>query len=108
MGFKERAVGILQAMVELNIFSPKHLQRTPDFEAKFEAFKNYWDGGLKTGETSLLGWGSEAKVEVSELTDSFIGKYDQKLSIVESEDLISQFLQFQQLDRWRPANQLFD
>ena len=50
MGFRERSIGILQALCEMNIFAPKHLQRTYVFEGKVKEFQEYWDLNLRTGE----------------------------------------------------------
>ncbi|CAD8110888.1 unnamed protein product [Paramecium sonneborni] len=103
MGFKERSIGILQALCEMNLFAPKHLQRTYDLNEKVKEFKNYWDLNLRTGEQSEYGW-----IETPQLKEDFIGYFDQNMKFSEQNDQIQQFLSFQQLSRWRPANQLFD
>ncbi|CAD8072123.1 unnamed protein product [Paramecium primaurelia] len=103
MGFKERSVGILQALCEMNLFAPKHLQRTYDLEEKVKEFRNYWDLNVRTGEQNDYGWR-----DTPELKEDFIGYFDSSLQIQEQEDQIQQFLSFQQLKRWRPANQRFD
>ena len=55
MGYIERSIGIFQALIEFNMFSPKNLP----FAEKLLKFQDFWEGKtcIKTGEVdSFNGW----------------------------------------------------
>ncbi|KAL4494982.1 hypothetical protein ABPG72_015682 [Tetrahymena utriculariae] len=119
MGFKERSFGILQALIELNVFCPVHIRRCQDHQKRLQEFKNYWEDyySSKTGE--IIGGGWEKQEDIQKLTKeqkeqqlnkSFIGKYnDHKEVLVEmnEDNWVNIEQQFSEAV-WRPANPHFD
>lgn len=57
MGYKERSFGMVQALIEMNVFAPGRVRRIIDQKQRFIEFKAYWEDYLnaKTGETHNLG-----------------------------------------------------
>lgn len=43
MGYRERAIGIYLGLSELNIFAPKSLYRTTEYEKKLSEFSIFWE-----------------------------------------------------------------
>ncbi|KAG2234395.1 hypothetical protein INT48_003622 [Thamnidium elegans] len=57
-GYHEKAVGLIQALVEFNLFQPQLFQyKSSRFEKKVNAFADFWDSeALRFGENGALGW----------------------------------------------------
>ena len=55
-GFREKAVAIFQAVVELNLFSPE-FSSFRSLDDKLALFEPFWESGVaRFGETNALGW----------------------------------------------------
>ncbi|KAL4484058.1 hypothetical protein ABPG73_009256 [Tetrahymena malaccensis] len=119
MGFKERSFGILQALIELNVFCPIHVRRCQDHQKRLQEFKDYWEDYYcgKTGE--IIGGGWEKQEDIQKLTKeqkeqqlnkSFIGKYNDHSEVLvemDEENWVNAEQQFSEAV-WRPANPHFD
>ncbi|EAS01145.2 NRDE-2 (necessary for RNA interference) protein (macronuclear) [Tetrahymena thermophila SB210] len=119
MGFKERSFGILQALIELNVFCPNHIRRCLDHQKRLQEFKNYWEDYYccKTGE--IIGGGWEKQEDIQKLTKeqkelqlnkSFIGKYNDHKEVLLEMDEENWIYVEQQFSEavWRPANPHYD
>lgn len=55
-GFREKAVGLFQAMIELNLFSPD-FPGYYSLEDRLALFEPFWDSGVaRFGEPGVVGW----------------------------------------------------
>nr|XP_045612142.1 nuclear exosome regulator NRDE2-like isoform X3 [Procambarus clarkii] len=85
-GYMERSIALCQALVELNLYSPKYLctKDTP-VEAKIAVFEAFWDSRApRFGEEKAIGWGQvmerKQKVEFPEVILS--GTQDEEDDII--------------------------
>jgi len=65
MNLKERSLGIVVALIELNLFVPAELARTFEKAPKLLQFKSYWEqyGGYKLGDlASACSWSHQAQL----------------------------------------------
>ncbi|TRY74407.1 hypothetical protein TCAL_06336 [Tigriopus californicus] len=55
-GFREKAIGLFQAMIELNLFSPD-FPGYYSLEDRLALFEPFWDSGVaRFGESGVVGW----------------------------------------------------
>ena len=63
IGYNERAVAILQALVEFNCHSPSDLNGD-SYEERLDVFEEWWDSEVpRIGEEGCAGWNKKLKIE---------------------------------------------
>ncbi|XP_047737443.1 nuclear exosome regulator NRDE2 isoform X2 [Hyalella azteca] len=84
-GYRERAVGLWQAVLEYNLFTPDNLAQLKH-EDKLPLLEQFWDSRApRIGEEGSLGWGEALKTrQGARYTETILeGQFDEEDKIVE-------------------------
>jgi len=94
-GYSERAFGIFQGLLELNLNCPEKIQSDIPIEMVLDYLQTFWESEApRIGEPEALGWNqwqNQMQMEVTEKRKNIVPDYDPEIpTTTEKEDFIEE------------------